>query len=99
MLHRLLSVNVEDIDTNTVIKDAAASAIWGANGANGVIQITTSVRRERQKRESTSLICSQAHGTQGLSFLHGDDLPCCQEDLLQPVAEGDSTTNICRCEL
>ena len=37
----LLSVNVEDIASITVLKDAAATAIWGVNGANGVIQITT----------------------------------------------------------
>ena len=31
----------EDIQEITVLKDAAASAVWGSNGANGVIEITT----------------------------------------------------------
>ena len=37
----LLSVSVDDIASITVLKDAAATAIWGSKGANGVIQITT----------------------------------------------------------
>lgn len=37
----LLSVNPEDIESISVLKDAAATAIWGSQGANGVIEITT----------------------------------------------------------
>ena len=37
----LLSVNPEDIKEIKVLKDAAATAIWGSRGANGVIEITT----------------------------------------------------------
>ena len=37
----LLSVNVEDIANITVLKDAAATAVWGSQGANGVIIVTT----------------------------------------------------------
>ena len=37
----LLNVNPEDIETITVLKDAAATAIWGSQGANGVIEIKT----------------------------------------------------------
>lgn len=37
----LLQVNPEDIQTINVLKDAAATAIWGARGSNGVIEITT----------------------------------------------------------
>lgn len=35
------SVNADDIEDITVLKDAAASAIWGARSANGVIVIKT----------------------------------------------------------
>ncbi|NQX39037.1 TonB-linked outer membrane protein, SusC/RagA family [Pedobacter steynii] len=35
------SVNLDDIEDITVLKDAAASAIWGARSANGVIVIKT----------------------------------------------------------
>ncbi|TKC59150.1 SusC/RagA family TonB-linked outer membrane protein [Pedobacter hiemivivus] len=35
------SVNLDDIEDITVLKDAAASAIWGARSANGVIVVKT----------------------------------------------------------
>ena len=37
----LLNVNPEDIENISVLKDAAATAIWGSQGANGVIEIKT----------------------------------------------------------
>jgi len=37
----LSTFNIADIESVTFLKDAAASAIWGANAANGVIVITT----------------------------------------------------------
>lgn len=35
------SINPSDIDTITVLKDASSAAIYGAQGANGVVLITT----------------------------------------------------------
>ncbi|MGL4293716.1 MAG: SusC/RagA family TonB-linked outer membrane protein, partial [Bacteroidales bacterium] len=35
------SINPQDIESMTVLKDAAANAIYGARGANGVVLITT----------------------------------------------------------
>ena len=35
------AINPQDIETMTVLKDAAANALYGARGANGVILITT----------------------------------------------------------
>lgn len=37
----LSSINPNDIDNITVLKDAAAASIWGARSANGVIVVTT----------------------------------------------------------
>lgn len=34
-------INTNDIETMTVLKDAASNALYGARGANGVIMITT----------------------------------------------------------
>lgn len=36
-----LTVNPEDIESITILKDAAAASIWGARASNGVIVITT----------------------------------------------------------
>lgn len=37
----LNSINPNDVETITVLKDAAAASIWGSRSANGVIVITT----------------------------------------------------------
>ncbi|MDT0645727.1 SusC/RagA family TonB-linked outer membrane protein [Zunongwangia sp. F260] len=37
----LAGINPEDIASTTILKDAAATAIYGARGANGVVVITT----------------------------------------------------------
>jgi TonB-dependent Receptor Plug Domain. len=35
------SINPNDVESVTVLKDAAAASIWGARSANGVIVVTT----------------------------------------------------------
>ncbi|WP_315815753.1 TonB-dependent receptor plug domain-containing protein [Paraflavitalea speifideaquila] len=34
-------INIEDIQSFSVLKDASATAIYGSRGANGVVLITT----------------------------------------------------------
>ena len=40
----LASLNMADIDRIDVLKDASATAIYGARGANGVVMVTTQTR-------------------------------------------------------
>lgn len=42
----LNDINIEDIETFTVLKDASTTAIYGPRGANGVILITTKQGKE-----------------------------------------------------
>lgn len=42
------SINPNDVESVTVLKDAAAASIWGARSANGVIVVTNQERTERQ---------------------------------------------------
>lgn len=42
----LNEINIEDIESFTVLKDAAVTAIYGSKGANGVILITTKRGKE-----------------------------------------------------
>lgn len=42
----IASINTMDIESMTVLKDAAAAALYGARGANGVILITTKKGRD-----------------------------------------------------
>lgn len=41
------AINPNDVESMTVLKDAAASAIYGARGANGVVIITTKKGRDQ----------------------------------------------------
>lgn len=48
-LNPLLNINPNDIENMTVLKDAAAVAIYGSRGANGVVLITTKKGSANQK--------------------------------------------------
>lgn len=54
----LSSINPNDVETVTVLKDAAASSIWGARASNGVIVITTkqAARNNKLKVEFNSFV-------------------------------------------
>ena len=41
------NINAQDIESMTVLKDAASNALYGARGANGVIMITTKRSKSR----------------------------------------------------
>ncbi|TCD00959.1 SusC/RagA family TonB-linked outer membrane protein [Pedobacter psychroterrae] len=43
------SINIDDIEDITVLKDAAAAAIWGAQAANGVVVVVTKNGGKNQK--------------------------------------------------
>lgn len=45
----LVNINPNDIESITILKDAAASSIWGARAGNGVIVITTKKGKFNQK--------------------------------------------------
>lgn len=55
----LNSLNPNDIARITVLKDAAATAIWGARAGNGVVVITT----KRGSRDETSAVTAVASTT------------------------------------
>ncbi len=50
LLNPLAGLNPDDIESISVLKDAAAAAIYGANGSNGVIIITTKKGRAGKTR-------------------------------------------------
>ncbi len=47
----LNSLNPADVESITVLKDAATTAIYGVSGGNGVIIVTTKAGRKNQKTE------------------------------------------------
>ncbi|WP_445456996.1 SusC/RagA family TonB-linked outer membrane protein [Flavobacterium sp. HNIBRBA15423] len=56
----LASLNISDIESIDILKDASATAIYGANGANGVVLITT-----KKGKKGKSIIAYETYiGTQ-----------------------------------
>ena len=53
MTASVVTVNPNDIESMTVLKDASATALYGARGANGVVIITTKKARGKQDAEVT----------------------------------------------
>ena len=68
----LLSVNPEDIKDIKVLKDAAATAIWGSRGANGVIEITTRRGTQGKTKIDFSYRFTGSWAPSGLNMLNGD---------------------------
>ena len=52
-LNPLADINPNNIESFSVLKDAAATAVYGSRGANGVILITTKSGRKNQKTAVT----------------------------------------------
>lgn len=69
---QLLNVNTEDIEDIKVLKDATATAIWGSQGANGVIEITTKRGHRGAPQVSYSLKMTMTHQPKGVDMLNGD---------------------------
>ena len=70
---QLLNINPEDIATITVLKDAAASAVYGSQGGNGVIEFTTKRGQRGAPRLSYSLKLTSTYQPDGYDLLSGDD--------------------------
>ncbi|MGM9710254.1 MAG: SusC/RagA family TonB-linked outer membrane protein [Prevotella sp.] len=69
----LLNVNVDDIEEITVLKDAASTAMWGSNGANGVLLITTKKGSRGRTQLSYSYKLSGQTQPEGMDMLSGAD--------------------------
>ena len=68
----LLSINVSDIESITVMKDGASSAQWGSRGANGVISIRTKKGFRGKPRITYAYRLSEKKQPQGYKMLTGD---------------------------
>ena len=64
-------LNVEDIESFSVLKDASATAIYGSRGANGVVLITTKRGKEGKTRVNAKVETSYSTRTQTPEFVDG----------------------------
>jgi len=91
----LLSVNVEDIASIDVLKDAASTAIWGTQGANGVIVIKTKRGARGKAHVSYSYKFSGSWQPKGYELLNGDDYSMLmKEELYNPTQNSQATQYI-----
>lgn len=68
----LLSINPEDIESISVLKDAAATALWGSKGSNGVISIVTKRGKRGKPQFTYSLRLKGTYQPEGYKLLNGD---------------------------
>jgi len=91
----LLSVNVEDIASITVLKDAAATAVWGSKGSNGVLLITTKHGSRGRPRVNFSYKFTGTWQPKGYTLLNGDDYTMLmKEEFYNPSQLSTATTNV-----
>ena len=69
----LLNINPEDIADIRVLKDAAATAIYGSQGGNGVIELTTKRGTRGAPKLTYSLKLTGTYQPKGYDMLNGDD--------------------------
>ncbi|MEA4918061.1 TonB-dependent receptor [Proteiniphilum sp.] len=70
--NNLNEINVEDIESFTVLKDASATAIYGSKGANGVILITTKHGKAGKVNISAKVETSYHNRTITPQFVDGE---------------------------
>ncbi len=91
----LLSVNVEDIASITVLKDAAATAVWGSRGSNGVLLITTKRGSRGKPKVNFSYKMTGTWMPKGYTLLNGDDYSMLmKEEFYNPSQLSNATTNV-----
>jgi len=70
---QLINVNPDDIESITVLKDAASTAMYGAKGASGVLLITTKKGKAGPTRIDYALGVTGNKQPKGMNMLNGDD--------------------------
>ena len=91
----LLNVNPEDIESIAVLKDAAATAIWGSQGANGVIEIKTKRGVRGKTRVTYSFRLTSTFQPQGMKLLNGDEYTMMlKEEYFNPHLQAGASDNI-----
>lgn len=89
----LLNINPEDIASITVKKDAAATAIYGSQGGNGVIELTTKRGVRGKPKLTYSLKLTGTYQPKGYELLNGDDYTMLlKESYFNPMQNDDAAS-------
>ena len=90
----LLNINPEDIADIRVLKDAAATAIYGSQGGNGVIELTTKRGVRGKPRLQYSLKLTGTYQPKGYDMLNGDDYTMLLKESYFNPEQSDAAANI-----
>ncbi len=89
----LLNINPEDIASITVKKDAAATAIYGSQGGNGVIELTTKRGVRGKPKLTYSLKLTGTYQPKGYEMLNGDDYTMLMKEAYFNPAQNDEAAS------
>ena len=90
----LLNINPEDISDIRVLKDAAATAIYGSQGGNGVIELTTKRGARGKPRLQYTLKLTGTYQPKGYDLLSGDDYTMLLKESYFNPEQSDAAANI-----
>ena len=91
----MLAVSVDDIADITVLKDAAATAVWGSQGANGVILIKTKRGARGKPRVTLGYKFTGTWMPAGYDLLNGDNYTMMlKEEFYNPTQSSAATATI-----
>ena len=93
-MSELLNVNPEDIASITVLKDAAATAIWGMQGTNGVLEIKTKRGSRGKTRLSYSYRMNATWQPNGYRLMTGDEYTMFLKEAFFNPKLSDDASNI-----
>ena len=89
----LLNINPEDIASITVLKDAAATAVYGSQGGNGVIELTTKRGVRGAPKVTYSLKLTGTYQPEGYDLLNGDDYTMMLKEAYFNPRQNDNASN------
>lgn len=85
-------LNPQDIESITVLRDASAAAIYGANGANGVVIITTKGGKRAPSFEYSGTVSAQSQ-TRLPTVLNGDQFRAAVQEFAPTNTQFVGTAN------
>ncbi len=90
----LLNINPEDIASISVLKDAAATAIWGSRGSNGVMEIKTKRGSRGKTRVTYTYRMNGTWQPNGYKLLDGDQYTMYLKESFFNPELSDNASNI-----
>ena len=90
----LLNINPEDIADIRVLKDAASCAVYGSQGGNGVIELTTKRGVRGKPKLTYSLKLTGTYQPKGYDLLSGDDYTMMLKEAYFNPSQNDNASNI-----